>query len=145
VLCDISLKRKEKKLNTSVLAIVFSSLISGLIGVIISTIFYQRMEKKKLRIDTAKKLIGNRHDLTGQEFTQALNEALIVFSDNKIILQALNELFKNARMPEKPDINETILTLFKAVCADVKLFPKNINDTVFLTAFNVVDKPRNIA
>ncbi len=131
-------------MNTSVMIVVLSSLISGLVGVIVSTIFYQRMEKKKLRIDTAKKLIGNRHDLTGQDFTQALNEALIVFSDNKIILQALNELFKNARMPGKPDINETLLTLFKAVCSDVKLFPKKINDTVFLTAFNVVNRPRKI-
>lgn len=78
-------------MDISVLAIIFSSLISGLIGVAISTIFYQRMKKKKLRIDTAKKLIGNRHDLTGQEFTQALNEALFVFSDNKIILRALND------------------------------------------------------
>lgn len=56
--------------------ILVSSLLSGLIGVFISIQFYSRLERKRIKVDTAKRLIGNRFNLKGDAFTVALNECL---------------------------------------------------------------------
>lgn len=127
-------------MNNSMLLVIISSLISGLLGVVISSLFYQKLEKKKLKIETAKKLIGNRNHITGVNFSQALNETIIVFADNKEVIQALNNLSESLRHPNKPMSNERLLSLFKAVCNDINHFPKNINDTTFLNAFNIVEE-----
>ncbi|MBU1259694.1 MAG: hypothetical protein KJ757_02970 [Planctomycetes bacterium] len=117
---------------------IISSLLSVLIGVFVSSWFYTRQEKKRIKIDTARRLLGFRHHLTGEGFTQALNEAFIVFSDNAIIVKAIEELHVTATSPGKPDIENKLLTLLKAVCKDVNCLPDNINDTYFLKVFNVI-------
>lgn len=66
----------------------------------------------------------------------ALNECLVVFSDNKEIIQTINELYKTASSRGILSNEDTMLTLFKLVCKDAGIFPVGINDTAFLTAFN---------
>jgi len=116
--------------------ILVSSLLSGLIGVFISIIFYTRLERKRIKVDTAKRLIGNRYFLKGDAFTIALNECLVVFSDNKDIIKTINELYKTASTKGLLSNEDTLLNLFKLVSKDAGIYPKEINDTAFLTAFN---------
>jgi len=125
-------------MNNPALVTIISSLLSGLIGIFISSWFYARQEKKRMKIDTARRLLGFRYHLTGEGFTQALNEAFIVFSDNAVIVKAIEELYVATISPSKPDIENKILSLLKAVCKDVDCLPDNINDTFFLKAFNVI-------
>ena len=126
-------------MNNPILITIICSLLSGLVGIFISSWFYLNLEKRKFKSDTVKRLLGYRYHLTGEGFTRALNEAFIVFADNREIVKAIEELHITATTPGKPDINNRLLSLFKAVCKDVKCLPKNINDTYFLKAFNIIE------
>jgi len=126
-------------MNNSISIIIISSLLSGLLGVFVSSRFYLRLEKRKVKTDTVKRLLGYRYNLTGEGFTRALNEAFIIFADNKEVVKAIEELHVTVTTPGKPDINNKLLSLFKAVCKDIKCLPKNINDTYFMKAFNIIE------
>ena len=62
---------------------IISSLISGLVGIAISTFYYRRYENRKIKMDTFKKFISNRYDLEGDPFSQSLNEIFVVFKKSK--------------------------------------------------------------
>ncbi len=124
-------------MDNSILITIISSLLSGLLGIFISSQFYLNLEKRKLKTDTVRRLLGYRYHLTGEGFTRALNEAFIIFADNKKVVKAIEELHVTAITPGKPDIDNKLISLFKAVCKDVKCLPRNINDTYFLKVFNV--------
>ena len=65
-------------MNTPVYVTIISSLSSGIIGIIISSWFYNRLEKRRLKTDTVKRLLGYRYHVTGEGFSRALNEAFII-------------------------------------------------------------------
>jgi len=123
-----------------ILVTIITSLLSGLLGVFVSSIFYSNLEAKKIKIDTAKRLIGYRYDVNGEGFSRALNEAIIIFADNEEVVRAIGELHTAAATPGKPNIDDKLLSLLKAVCKDIDAFPKNVNDTVLLKVFNKIEK-----
>jgi len=43
-----------------ILVTIIASLLSGLIGVGVSSYFYSRLERRKTKMDTARKLFGGR-------------------------------------------------------------------------------------
>jgi len=125
-------------MNIPVYIAIISSLLSGLIGVIISSWFYNRLEKRKFKLDTVRRLLGYRYHVTGEGFSRALNEAFIVFADNSEVVKAIENFHVAIISPGKPDIDNKLLSVFKAVCKDVNCLPKDINDTYFLKAFNII-------
>ena len=114
-----------------------SSLLSGLIGVILSSWFYLRYEHRKQKFDTLRRLLGNRFSVTeGQEnnsehsreeFFAALNEIVVVFHDSPIVLDALNKYHENKSQ-------DNLLRLFKAICKSLKVSYK-FNDSFFQKPF----------
>ena len=82
----------------AVLWVIISSLLSGLIGVILSLWYYRRYENRKQKLDTFRRLLGNRFAIAiteGQEsnsehsrevFFAALNEIVVVFHDSAAVL-----------------------------------------------------------
>ncbi len=69
-------------------AMILSSLLSGIIGVVISTIYYRRHEARKIKLDTLTRVIANRYDLKGDEFSRALNEIFVIFQkSNRIVCE----------------------------------------------------------
>jgi hypothetical protein len=69
--------------------ILASSLLSGLLGVLVSTWYYRRSEFRQTKFRIVQQLLGNRHDLRGQPFTEALNQVFVVFYDCHGVLLAL--------------------------------------------------------
>jgi len=69
--------------------IIISSLLSGLIGVIVSNIHYHKNEIRRTKIQVLQQLLGNRHNLKGQNFTEALNKISVVFYDSQEVLITL--------------------------------------------------------
>ena len=67
----------------NVLLVIVSSLISGTLGVFISTIYYKKSERRKEKVALIKQLFGNRYDLNGDRFSEALNSIVIVFHDSR--------------------------------------------------------------
>jgi len=63
------------------MVILISSLLSGLLGVGISTWYHQRNEIRRTKLQVLQQLLGNRHDIMGQLFTEALNQVFVIFYD----------------------------------------------------------------
>lgn len=125
--------------ETAILITIVSSLLSGIIGVLLSFYFFNRLEKRKLKVDTARRLIGSRYDIKSSEFQVTFNEVLIVFSDNKEIMSAIEDFWNilQSKSNYKSDdiINDKLVIVLKLVCEEVGMVPKNLNETYFLRIF----------
>lgn len=119
-------------------SIILSSIFSGLLGVGISTFYHARNEKKKIKILVLEQLLGNRHDLRGERFTEALNKIFITFHDSPEVIQSLKAFHEVIVGPNTNDLaNQKLLDLFKAMCKNVDIDPRPLTDNFFLQPFNV--------
>lgn len=127
-----------------ILVTIVSSLISGLIGVIISFIFFSRLERRKLKVETARKLFGNRHEISGKNFQEAMNEVMIVFSDCSDVIESMENLWKVIETPKgarsEKAAEDALITLMKSICKDLGIKYKKLSDAYFLRFFMV---PKN--
>lgn len=114
---------------------ILSSLLSGILGVAISTFYYRRHEAKKVKIDTLKRLLANRYDLLGDEFSRALNEIFVIFKNSKPVMKALAEMHEKTITPNTNN-EDALLRLIKAMCDDVSISYEEVNDSFFLRPFN---------
>jgi len=119
--------------------ILISSLISGLIGVGVSTWYNHRNEIRRTKLQVLQQLLGNRHDVRGQLFTEALNQIFLIFYDSQDVLSALKELHECIMSDQKTEdlANQKFLYLVKAMCKNLKINPEPLTDTFFLLPFNV--------
>lgn len=113
---------------------IISSLISGIVGVAISTFYYRRYENRKNRMDTFKKFFSNRYDLKGDGFSQALNEIFVVFKNSKQVMETLSQHHKAVTTGKGSE--DELVKLFKAMCRDLDLDASDFNDSFFLTPYN---------
>jgi hypothetical protein len=118
--------------------ILISALLSGLIGVGISTWYHQRNEIKRIKLHVLQQLLGNRNDIQGQPFAEALNQVIVVFHDSKDVLKAWGAFFEAVAHHETNDlIFSKLLDLFKAMCRDLNIKTEQLTDDFFLRAYNV--------
>jgi len=119
--------------------VLFSSLLSGLIGVGISNFYHNRAEKRRYKLMLLEKLLGNRNDIKGEPFSEALNSVFIVFHDSECVISTLKAFHENALSHEraKEISNQRLLDLFKAMCKDLNIDPKPLTDDYFLQPFNI--------
>jgi len=117
-----------------------SSVLSALIGIAISTWLYRRYEKRKLKVETFRRLLGSRHAATAgsspesqNAFFSALNEVLAAFHDCPCVLSALRTLHSELARPERFDDN--LVGLFRAVCDELGISRDAVNDSFFLHPF----------
>lgn len=71
----------------AVITTLISSLLSGIVGVGVSFWFFFRLERHKLKLDLARRLLGHRYSISGDDFSCAMNEVIAVFSDSPDVLQ----------------------------------------------------------
>jgi len=120
-------------ITATVIVGVASALLSGIVGVIISNRHYRTYEKHKMKVDTLKRLSANRFDVTGDEFSRAINEIYVVFQDSPKVLEALKDYHRALRQPDSLDY---LVRLFKAMSRDVNINVDRFDDSFFLTPFN---------
>lgn len=120
-----------------ILITIISSLISGILGVIISIIYHRKTEKVGAKIETLKGFCGYRYNLKGDDFTKTLNEIFIVFQDSKDVLEKLNQFHEIIVSRQTELANDKLISLFKAMCRDLKINPDKYSESFFLKAFNV--------
>lgn len=121
------------------LTVLIASAFSGLIGVCVSEAYHKRNEKRRYKVALIEDLLGNRYDLQGSKFTEALNKVFIVFYDSPEVVKALKDfhevLLSDGKTTELA--NQKLLDLFKAMCKNVSINPAPLADTYFLQAFNI--------
>lgn len=120
--------------------VILAALLSGLIGVVISTCHYRRFERRKLKLDTSRRLLAYRHagvpgsSLTTQgHFFAALNEVFVVFHDTLDVVRVLQMLHVELRRPER--LQDNLVSLFKAICGNLHISLEAVNDSFFLHPF----------
>lgn len=121
----------------AVLVAIFSSLLSGLVGVGVSAWFFYRMERHKLKLDLARRLLGHRYSISGESFSAAMNEVFVVFSDAEDVLRKLERLYEALQTPGKPNADGAFTDFLKAVCKNAGLTQATLNDAYFIKTFNV--------
>ena len=117
---------------------VLIALASGLAGALISTWIYIRRDRRMFKVQTLKKFAAHRYHITGDAFSEAVNEIFVVFNDSPEVLRNL-EAFHKIVVNEMggQEQKDALVKLFKAMCSDTKIKYKDLNDTFFLTPFNV--------
>lgn len=112
-----------------------ATVFSGIVGVVVSTGFYVRYERRKEKLETLRRFMGNRYDVVGDEFSRALNEVFVVFKDSPKVMQALSAYHQKVVERQGSDLDE-LVKLFKSMCDDIGLSYSEFNDSFFLTPFN---------
>lgn len=120
--------------------VLISSLLSGLLGVLVSTFYYHRYEKRKVKFDTLRRLAATCYALTGRgteaskaDFFAALNEAHIVYYDAPTVLERLAVMHNELRQPGRLDDN--IVELFRAIFDHLGIKREALKDSFILRPF----------
>ncbi len=124
--------------------VLISSLISGLLAVCISIWYHQRNEIRRIKIQVLQQLLGNRHDVSGEKFTEALNEVFVVFYNSNDVLVSLKAFHEITKVRSRTNdlSNQKLLDLFKSICKHLKINTDPLTDNFFLEPFNI--KPPQI-
>ena len=120
----------------AIVVTLVASLLSGLVGVCVSFYFFQRLERRKLKFDTARKLFGNKYNMAGEEFQEAMNEVMVIFSDSARVIAAMEDLWTTLQAPREARsaevADEKMVKLMKALCKDIGVKHKNLPDAYYL-------------
>ena len=127
--------------NSDIINIIFvvvSSLLSGLIGIIITNRLHFKHEKSKFKRDICLQLIANRHDLRGDLFTQALNSIIFAFNDDKNTIDKFI-IFNDGVMSRDNlgESNRKLLELIKAMLKHLNMEVQDIDEKYYLISFNI--------
>lgn len=115
---------------------IISSLISGLVGVGVSTWYFYKLERHKLKLDLARRLLGNRFNVSGDAFSCAMNEVIAVFADSEDVLSKMARLYDALQTHGKPNADGALIDFLKSVCMASGLTQATLNDTYLLKTFN---------
>jgi|GEM_PF-1238643 len=120
------------------LTFLVSVFLSGMVGVIITIWYTQWSAKQQTKLRVLQQLLGNRHDITGQAFTEALNQVFVVFDNSKDVTSAIKQFHSIVTNPDRTTdkVNHALLALIKSVCKDVKIDVSKVDDQFFLRPFN---------
>ena len=121
------------------LMVIIAAIISGFLGVVISIVYYRRHEKYQRKLKTLSDFARYRYDIQGEDFTRALNEIFVVFSDSEKVKQALRKFHENTISPARSSdlANQYLIELFKSMCEDINIKTSDFTDNFFLMPFNV--------
>lgn len=120
----------------AIVVTVISSLVSGIVGAVISTWYFYKLERHKLKLDLARRLLGNRYSISGDAFSCAVNEVIAVFADSQDVLSKLRGLYEALQAPSKPNAESALIDFLKAVCRASGLAQGTLNDAYMLKVFN---------
>lgn len=124
---------------TAIVITIITSLISGMVGVAASCYFLYKLERRKLKYDLAKRLLGYRFSIKGDEFSCAMNQVVAIFSDSPEVLQAMKNLYDALESPGEKNSEEALVDFLKAVCKESGLAQILLNDSYYLKTFNARD------
>lgn len=109
---------------------ILSVLGGAVLGSLVAAILYGRQAERQLRVETVRRFVANRFDLTGPDFSQAMNEIVVVFASKRKAIAAL-DAFRFDKT------NANLIDLYRELSAAAGIPSKAVSDDLFLTPFNV--------
>lgn len=125
-------------MTTDLVTTVFVSLFSGIVGGVVSYFCFYKLERRKLKFDLARRLLGSRYDIRGDAFSFAINEVIAVFADSKDVLLKMEQFHKILALQAKNNSNadSALIDFLNSVCKASGLSRVTLNDTYLLKVFN---------
>ena len=120
----------------AIIVTALSSLVSGIVGVFVSTWYFYKLERHKLKLDLARRLLGNRFSILGDEFSRAMNEVIAVFADSEEVLSRMRSLYEALQAHGKPNAETALIDFLKAICKNSGLTQATLNDAFLIKTFN---------
>lgn len=98
---------------------------------------FKKQHLHTLKMSLFSELMGNRYNITGDAFSAALNRALVLFHDDPEVVRSVRD-FAHASTNKKAE-NRDLLSIFRAICRNLKIHHETITNADFETAFNIRD------
>ena len=127
-------------MNSSLPEILLASIISGLLGVVVTIVYSRFNERRQQKLVVLEKFCANRNHLRGDKFTEAINGIFIAFKNSREVREKLLAFHKTITKNITDDTktaNNDLIELFKAMCRDLGINPHEYSEYFFLTPFNV--------
>lgn len=118
---------------------LIASFSSGLLGVGVSVWFFYKLERRKLKFDLTRRLLGHRFSISSDSFSCAMNEVIAVFADSPDVLQKMERLYQALEVSGKPHAEGALIDFLKAVCRASGLSQVTLNDGYLIKTFNARD------
>lgn len=122
----------------SAVAALTLALLSGMLGALLSAWIFIRREKRRMKLDTLREIIGNRFRMNDPAFYKPLNEIFVVYNDSPEVLKRLDAVVSNARRNKagtpNPEANDDLVKLLRAMCENAKVSHSKVTDSFFLTS-----------
>ncbi|MFC2077612.1 DUF6680 family protein [Candidatus Bipolaricaulota bacterium] len=117
------------------------SLVSGLVGALAATFVTLLVggsrEKRRQRLAVFSEFVSNRHDITGDRFSAAMNGVLAGFADCPTVLRAHHELYSALQSGSNTDeANRRLIDLWRSMADSAGVGTKDITDAQFLRVMN---------
>ena len=121
----------------------YSILFSGILGVIISSVMYNRHDRYLRKLDVARRLFRHRSNVLSDGFMEALNEVFVVFHKSEDVLKHLVNFHTlvTTKIILAETANQNMLELWKAICCEIKIKPDIVHDKFFIKPFSAPKKP----
>lgn len=120
----------------TILSILTSALVSGLLGVQISNWYYRRNEARRSKLKILQQLMAYRFDFHCVKFVEAINQLPVVYHESKEVLTAFKAYHEHIQGNGDIKIgHQRLLELFKAMYKHLNINTEPLNDNIFLYPF----------
>ncbi len=115
--------------------ICLEMLFSGLIAAIVTFFLQRHYMKYDLKYNIISDFFKYRYDITGDEFSRAINNIYLIFSDDENVVKSVDD-FNNAINNKEPNdtCNNKLYNIYYNMCKNIKIKPvdeKKFSDKVF--------------
>jgi len=134
--------------------VILSIFGSGLLGVVISVVFYRKHQKYIAKLETLKDFFGYRYALSRDyeasqgakdSFLRAANEALITFNNSKEVMGALRSFHEAIMSKNMPLQDDALIRLEEVMCKELKINLESFTDQFFKKPFTILPSDRGKA
>lgn len=138
----------------SYLVLILSIFGSGLLGVVISVVYYRKHQKYMAKLETLKNFFGYRYALSIEHspsegakdsLARAANEAVITFNSSKQVMGALKNFHDVVISKNIPLLENAQIILTKAMCKDLRINLEAFTDEFYKTPFIILPIDRGKA
>ena len=117
------------------------ALLSGLVGALVATfvtlIVGGWREKRRQKLSLLSDLVANRHHISGDKFSCAMNGVLAAFADSPDVLRAHEELYAALSSDaNREEANRRLSELWRSMARSARVSTRRISDAQFLRVMN---------
>lgn len=135
------------ELGLTVLSVLASAFLSGLLAVWASNRSNRLNEIRRLKLRILQEMMAYRYDINGEGFVKAMNQVSVVYHESKEVLEELNAYHEYCQTPVR-DVNvaiQRLIVLFRAMYRHLNIKTEPLTEDFFRTPFTVTTNQQRTA